>query len=277
MSGYASRGIKGVIYGQPGIGKTSLIRTLDAKSTLVLDLEAGLLSLGDHPVDAKQIRKWEDARAYASAIGGANPSVEPGKPYSEAHTEKCLKYLGDDFAPEKYATLFVDSITVASRLCLDWVKKQPEAYTKQGEFNGLRAYGMLAEEMLGWFTQLQHAQGKNVWFVGLLDKGTDDLGQPVWEPQLEGGKTKHKLAGIVDEIVTMAEVRHKTPEGEDRGYRAFICHSLNRWGYPAKDRSGTLKLIEPPHLGRLMAKIHAGKVINNMEYDLPVEFDEIIF
>jgi hypothetical protein len=30
---------------------------------------------------------------------------------------------------------------------------------------------------------------------------------------------------------------------------------LNPWGYPAKDRSGRLALIEEPHLGRLMTKI----------------------
>jgi hypothetical protein len=38
-------------------------------------------------------------------------------------------------------------------------------------------------------------------------------------------------------------------------YRAFVCHTLNTWGYPAKDRSGRLDAIEEPHLGRLMEKI----------------------
>lgn len=42
-------------------------------------------------------------------------------------------------------------------------------------------------------------------------------------------------------------------------YRAFVCHTLNPWGYPAKDRSGRLDLIEEPHLGRLMTKM-AGPV-----------------
>ena len=32
-------------------------------------------------------------------------------------------------------------------------------------------------------------------------------------------------------------------------------HTLNEWGYPAKDRSGRLDTIEEPHLGRLMDKI----------------------
>ncbi|MDO8284896.1 MAG: hypothetical protein Q7T69_07815, partial [Rhodoferax sp.] len=32
-------------------------------------------------------------------------------------------------------------------------------------------------------------------------------------------------------------------------------HTLNSWGYPAKDRSGRLDAIEEPNLGRLMKKI----------------------
>jgi hypothetical protein len=38
-------------------------------------------------------------------------------------------------------------------------------------------------------------------------------------------------------------------------YRAFVCQTLNPWGYPAKDRSGRLDQLEEPHLRRLMEKI----------------------
>lgn len=271
----AQRGIKGVIYGEAGIGKTSLIRTLPPESTLVLDLEAGLLSVSDWPGDSFSIRKWEEARAVAAVIGGPNPNADAHKPYSKEYCDRAAEFLGKDFDPAKYATVFVDSITVASRLCLDWVRRQPEATTKGGELNGLRAYGMLADEMVAWFNQLQHAKGRNVWFVGLLDQTQDDTGQPTWSPQMAGGKTKNSLAGIVDQIVTMAEVRHKDGDGKDAAFRAFVCRKLNRWGYPAKDRSGTLAALEAPHLGRLMDKIKAGKVVNVMEYDLPVELDAI--
>ncbi|WP_341790144.1 hypothetical protein [Rickettsia endosymbiont of Polydrusus tereticollis] len=48
----------------------------------------------------------------------------------------------------------------------------------------------------------------------------------------------------------MAQV--KTEKGESR---SFINHTLNPYGYPAKDRSGKLEMIEPPHLGNLMNQI----------------------
>jgi hypothetical protein len=71
-------------------------------------------------------------------------------------------------------------------------------------------------------------------------------------PQIEGAKTASELPGIVDEVITMAEIS----DAEGKPGRAFVCHTLNPWGYPAKDRSGRLDLLEEPHLGRLMAKIH---------------------
>lgn len=45
------------------------------------------------------------------------------------------------------------------------------------------------------------------------------------------------------------------PDELNRPQRAFVCQTLNPWGYPAKDRSGRLDLVEEPHLGRLMEKI----------------------
>jgi hypothetical protein len=49
----------------------------------------------------------------------------------------------------------------------------------------------------------------------------------------------------------MAEIA----EGDGEPYRAFVCQTLNPYGFPAKDRSGRLDVIEEPHLGRLMEKI----------------------
>ncbi|MFN3628973.1 MAG: hypothetical protein ACK4XK_02775, partial [Casimicrobiaceae bacterium] len=53
-----------------------------------------------------------------------------------------------------------------------------------------------------------------------------------------------------DEVVTLAEI--KAEDGST--YRAFVTHTVNPYGFPAKDRSGRLDLLEPPHLGALIAK-----------------------
>ena len=108
--------------------------------------------------------------------------------------------------------------------------------------------------MIAWLTHLQHTRGKNIWFVGILDEKIDDFNRRFFQPQIEGSKTALELPGIVDQVITMTEMT--SPEG--KSFRAFICHTINDAGYPAKDRSGRLDLMEEPHLGRLMQKI-AGK------------------
>lgn len=104
--------------------------------------------------------------------------------------------------------------------------------------------------MIGWLTHLQHTRNKNVWFVGVLDEKLDDFNRRFFSPQIDGAKTGNELPGIVDEVITMAELK-----ADGAPYRAFVCHTLNPYGFPAKDRSGRLDMVEEPHLGRLMDKI----------------------
>jgi hypothetical protein len=125
---------------------------------------------------------------------------------------------------------------------------------------------MQGREMMGWLTHLQHIRDKNVIFVGILDSRTDDFGRSVHDLQIEGSKTGRELPGIVDEVITMAVM----PGDENHPpYRAFVCHTLNEWNYPAKDRSGRLDLIEEPHLGKLLQKMSGKKPIS----ERPLNFD----
>jgi hypothetical protein len=110
---------------------------------------------------------------------------------------------------------------------------------------------MQGREMMSWLTHLQHIRDKNVIFVGILDEKVDEYGRTMYELQIEGSKTGRELPGIVDEVITMAVM----PSEEHGPYRAFVCQTLNQWGYPAKDRSGQLEIVEEPHLGKLLTKI----------------------
>jgi hypothetical protein len=247
-----SRGIKGVIFGRSGIGKTSLLWTLNASTTLFFDLEAGDLAIEGLAIDAIRPRTWTECRDFAVFIGGPNPALRDDQVYSAAHYAAVCQKFGDPEALAKYDTVFIDSITVAGRLCFQWCKGQPEAHSeKTGKPDVRGAYGLHGREMIAWLTHLQHTRGKNVWFVGILDEKLDDFNRKVFVPQIDGSKTGLELPGIVDQVITMAEI--KSEDGQLQ--RGFVCQTLNPWGYPAKDRSGRLDLIEPPHLGQLMDKI----------------------
>jgi len=246
------RGVKGVLVGKSGIGKTSQLWTLAPETTLFFDLEAGDLAVEGWNGDTLRPRTWPECRDFAVFIGGPNPALRDDQAYSQAHYEAVCARFGDPAVLARYATLFVDSITVAGRLCLQWCKGQPQAYSeKTGKPDSRGAYGLMGQEMIGWLTHLQHTRGMNVWFVGILNEALDDFNRRVFSLQIEGSKTGLELPGIVDEVVTLAEI--KADDGS--AYRAFVCQTLNAWAYPAKDRSGRLDPIEEPHLGRLMAKI----------------------
>ena len=244
--------IKGVLVGKSGIGKTSQLWTLDPMGTLFFDLEAGDLAVEGWAGDTIRPRTWPECRDFAVFIGGANPALRDEQPYSQAHFDAVYQRFGDPVALQKYDTVFVDSITVAGRLCLQWCKGQPQAFSdKTGKPDSRGAYGLMGQEMIAWLTHLQHTRRKNVWFVGILDEKLDDFNRRVFSLQVDGSKTGLELPGIVDEVVTLAEIK-----GDDcASYRAFVCHTLNEWGYPAKDRSGRVQSVEEPHLGHLMQKI----------------------
>jgi AAA domain len=243
------RGVKALLVGSAGVGKTSLLRTLDPSETLFIDVEAGDLSVLDVPVDTIRLDTWASARDLACRIGGPNPSFPADASYSEAHYQTIGGRLDN---LDRYQTIFVDSITAVSRLCFRWAEQQPEAFSdRTGKKDVRGAYGLLGRELITWLQQLQHVRSKSVIFVAILEKHVDDFNVTTWQPQLEGGKTGRELPGIVDQIITMQWINF----GDGAPTRAFVCTSPNQWNYPAKDRSGRLEQIEQPHLGKLFDKL----------------------
>ena len=252
------QGVKLVLLGKSGIGKTTQLKTLPEDSTLFVDLEAGDLAVKDWHGDCVRPATWPEFRDLVVFLAGPNPALPPVAPYSQAHFDHVCERYGDPAQLAKYDTYFVDSITVLARLALIWAKVQPQALSERtGKPDTRGAYGLLGQEMLTALTHLQHARGKHVVFVAILDEKLDDFNRKVFVPQIEGSKTAAELPGIVDEVVTLAEIKAQNEDGSVSSYRAFITHTLNPYGYPAKDRSGQLDLQEPPNLRALIDKCAA--------------------
>jgi hypothetical protein len=236
-----------LIVGPTGVGKTSLLRTLDPETTLFVNVEAGDLSVQDLAIDTIRPRTWPEMRDIAVWAAGASRAVPPNAVYSDAHFLAVIE--GFDGPPHK--TLFLDSLTAIGRLCFAWSCQQPEAFNSSGKKDLRGAYGLHAREMCAWLVHLQQAIGINVVFLGILETVTDDFNRTEHRLQMEGSRTGRELPAIVDEIVTMQWVKF----GDDAPIRALVCTSPNPWHYPAKDRSGRLDQVEEPHLGKLFDKL----------------------
>jgi hypothetical protein len=252
------------LFGPSGVGKTTLVTTLPHATTLCVDLEAGMKSVQDWPGDSIPVRCFEDAIDLACLIGGVNPAADPNGFFSAAHHQHLVNAHPDlvRLIAGK-TTIFLDSITDLTRQAMAWAKTRPEAFSeKTGRPDTRGAYGLMAREVIGLLKHLQHAPGKTVIMVGILERVTDEFGRVTWQPQMEGGKAGRELPGIVDQVITMAlfstdpdgALRHDPEHGSER---RLVCTAANRFGLPAKDRSGRLAETEPPDLGALLRKINA--------------------
>ena len=269
------------LFGPSGIGKTTQCRTLDPETTLFIDMEAGDLAIQGWPGDRINVLAWAREAgvdpwimvlAIASIIAGPDPSdimVDPESgqqspgPYSQAAYDSYCSLI-DPKLFDKYDTIFLDSITQASRWSFDWTRRNDrDAFSeKTGKPDTRGAYGAHGRGGVRWLSVLQHqskragAGAKNIIMVGILDENKDDLGRTVYQPQIVGGTMGRELPGIFDEVLTLMDV-HDQQAGISG--RAFICHKLNGYGVPAKDRSGRLSLYEPPDLGALVRKIQTAE------------------
>ena len=254
------------IFGPPGIGKTTLLKTLPEHDTVCLDLEAGLKSVQDWRGASIPVRSFGDFRDLAVLIGGADPAQDAASWYSAVALRACPRRTTRDSGLEAFlatkSIVFVDSITDLTRQAMLYAKQQPEAVSERSGKPDVRgAYGLLGREVIQALKHLQHAPGKTVIFVGVLEKVTDEFNAVTWQPQMEGSKAARELPGIVDQVLSM----HLFGRDANGGYvlddkateRRLVCKAGNPYGLPAKDRSGRLDMTEPPDLGQLLAKINA--------------------
>lgn len=259
------------LFGPSGVGKTSLLKTLPAEATLCVDLEAGLKSVQDWPGMSISIRSFPDAVDVACLIAGVNPAADANSFFSEGHYRHVCEIYADlvPVVAEK-RIVFVDSITDLTRQAMAWAKNRPEAVSeKTGKPDTRGAYGLLAREVIGLLKHLQHAPGKTVIFVGILERVVDEFNREHWQPQMEGGKAARELPGIVDQVISMSWFEPDGDPGSTAGtggwchepskgeVRRLVCRAGNPYGLPAKDRSGRLDVSEPPDLGALLSRINA--------------------
>ena len=186
----AANGVKVLVYGQAGAGKTSLVKTLP--SPIVLSAEGGLLSIKDADLPYIEISDMDTLK--------------------EAYT-----WLAESDEAKAYQSVALDSISEIAEVVLNAEKKA----TKDPR----QAYGAMQEQMADIIRAFRDLPGRHVYMSAKLEKTQDEMGRVLYAPSMPGNKTGQALPYFFDEVLALRVEK----DGEGVTPRALMCDSDGLW------------------------------------------------
>lgn len=159
-----TNGVKMLVYGAPGAGKTSLIKTLP--NPVVLSAEGGLLSISDADLPFIEIT-------------------------SMAEIMEAYEFVRDS----DFSTVALDSISEIAEVVLNTEKKNAK--------DPRQAYGAMQEQMADLIRAFRDLPGKHVYFSAKLEKSQDEMGRILYAPSMPGNKTAQQLPYFFDEVLAL--------------------------------------------------------------------------
>jgi hypothetical protein len=209
-------GVKVLVYGAAGSGKTSLCATTGG-SPVIISAEAGLLSLraSDIPVIVVE---------------------------SHADVLDAYRFLTESVEAAQFDWVCLDSLSEIGEVAL--------ASLKSAHKDPRQAYGALIDEMGDLVRRFRDLPNKNVYMSAKLDRVKDDAsGLMYFGPSMPGTKTGAQLPYFFDLCLALKTV----PDAEGAPTRVLQTNRDASW--EAKDRSGALDFYEAPNLAAIAAKV----------------------
>ena len=162
----SSNGIKVLVYGHAGAGKTTLGATMPAP--IIISAEGGLLSIKDAGLDYIEVNSMDtlmEAFEYVSASG------------------------------DKYASVVLDSISEIAEVVL--------VHEKAVNKDGRAAYGEMAVQMTSIVRAFRDLGGKHVLMTAKVEKAQDESGRILYSPSMPGNKVGQSLPYFFDEVLAL--------------------------------------------------------------------------
>ena len=194
---FESKKFSMIIYGSPGIGKTTL--ALSAPSPVLIDFEHGISRV---------------------------------KAYHRKDTIVCTSYeevQQDIHSPDMmaYETIIIDTGGSFVSYLKDWAMNLKGAKTKSGEFNGLKGFGFVKSEFNDFTEYVKNVLNKNVIYIFHCTEQADKDGNPTQRLMCEGSVRNTvwnpcDFGGYV-QMIGNQRVICFTPEQE---YFAKGCHGV---------------------------------------------------
>jgi phage nucleotide-binding protein len=188
--GLSANGVKLLVYGQAGAGKTTLTATLP--QPIVLSAEGGLLSIQDADL----------------------PFIEIN---SMATLMEAYKWLTESAEAKDFKSVALDSISEIAEVVLNEEKKA----TKDPR----QAYGAMQEQMADIIRAFRDLPNRHVYMSAKLEKTQDEMGRVLYSPSMPGNKTGQALPYFFDEVLALRV--EKDAEGNTQ--RALMCDSDGLW------------------------------------------------
>lgn len=215
---FGVNGIKAVVYGASGVGKTSLARSVS--DSIIISAEKGLLSLVDYSL----------------------PYIEVDSP---GQIDEVYRYLLKD---KEYETVFLDTVSeIGEVLLTDFLLT---GNSEGGPVKDARqAYRMMAEAMMPMIRKFRDIPSKNIIFLSKMEiKEDEENGIMLYRPMIPGQVIKNQLPYMFDGLWMMDIMKDK-----DKNDVRVLQTGASRGKY-CKDRSGKLDMYEPPNIDAIFKK-----------------------
>jgi len=218
------------IYGESGLGKTQLVKTLDHKRTLIINVENGLIGLRGCEIDVYDVTVDKDG-------------VPMDRNFRFEKLLAVLNMLNGEEYKKKYDNIFIDSFTEVSQCFVEYLKlKYPDRK------DSLLLWGENKSATIGLAKSLRDFAPYNVFITALEETEKDEMGRRF--PGINvAGSASQEIPAIFDEVLNL----QMFPTKDGGEVRKLVTSSFNN--YKCKDRSGTLEKFEEPDLTIILNKI----------------------
>lgn len=211
----AVNGVKMLVYGRAGRGKTTLCAT--APNPFIISAEAGLLALTRYNLPYIEIRTISDLY-------------------------EVFRWCQTSAEAKQFQTICLDSLSEIAEVVLLNAKRNVK--------DPRQAYGELIEQMTKLIREFRDLPEKHVYMSAKQEFSKNEAtGVMTNGPMMPGSKLGQQLPYFFDEVF---QLDIESPPGQP-SYR--YLRTQPDFVNDAKDRSGLLDPIEAPNLGNVISKI----------------------
>ncbi len=184
-----ANGVKVLVYGHAGVGKTTLSTTMP--NPVIISAEGGLLSIKDSNIPYVEVSNMNDLKETYDWL-----TSDEGK---------------------KFDSVILDSLSEIGEVVLIHEKAQNK--------DGRAAYGEMATQMTALIRAFRDLPGKNVLMTAKVEKSQDETGRMMYAPSMPGAKLGQALPYFFDLVLALRVEK----DADGVAQRALMCDSDGLW------------------------------------------------